>query len=72
VYDEIITAESSGEIQIIRYEDLSEEKKLQTIEMICNSILKHKYISNDCAKSRFIRKNFSEAWNMAEEKAKHP
>ena len=70
VYDEIITAESSGEIQIIRYEDLSEEKKLQTIEMICNSILKHKYISNDCAKSRFIRENFPEAWNMAKEKMK--
>lgn len=45
---------------------------MQTIEMICNSILKHKYISNDCAKSRFIRENFPEAWNMAEEKVKHP
>lgn len=72
VYDEIITAESNGEIQIIRYENLSEEKKLHTIEMISNSIIKHKYISNDCAKSRFIRENFPEAWSMAEEKMKHP
>ena len=55
VYDEIIKAEGNGEVQIIRYEDLSEEKKLRTTEMICNSILKHKYISNDCAKSRFIK-----------------
>ncbi|MFR1519299.1 MAG: hypothetical protein ACLSVG_11130 [Clostridia bacterium] len=68
VYDEIIKAESVGEVQIIRYEDLSEEKKLQITEMICISILKHKYLSNDCAKSRFMKENFPEAWNMAKEK----
>lgn len=60
-YAEILKAEKSGDVQVIRYESLSDEKKQEIIEMMKNYILKNKFLSSDSKKARFFIKNFPEA-----------
>jgi len=66
VYDLIMQEEAAGNVQIIRYESLSEKKKLENTEIIKNYILKNNLLSTDSAKSRFWAKYYSQAWKIAE------
>lgn len=66
VYAEIIEAERRGEVRVIRYEDLTGEKKNEITEMMKRSILKNGYLYAVTAKSLFYRNSFPTAWQAAE------
>ena len=73
VYDHIMKEESDGNVQIIRYESLSNEKKQEYIEGMKNFILEKNFLNVDSAQSRFWAKHYSQAWKLAEaEKAANP
>ena len=67
VYDEIIKAEQSGKVQINRYEDLSDEKKVEISEMMKQSILKNGLLYKETVKSKFFKQHFPSSWKAAEE-----
>ena len=58
VYAEILKAERSGEVSVVRYESLSDEKKREIIEMMKNYIVKNNLLKNDSRKARFFKDNF--------------
>lgn len=66
VYAEILKIEQSGVIQIIRYNTLSEEKKIEITDMMKNSIIKHDYVNKiNSPKSQFFKTHFSRSWEIA-------
>lgn len=67
VYDEIIKAEQSGAVKVNHYEDLSDEKKAEIVEMMKQSILKNGLLFKDTEKSRFFKQYFPSSWKVAEE-----
>jgi len=66
VYTEILKAEKSGEIQVIRYNSLSDEKKQSFVEMMKTVILEHGYLASTSKKALFFKANFPESWKAAE------
>ena len=65
VYIEILKAEESGYVQVIRYESLCEEKKLEINDMMKNYIIKNGLLTADTPKARFFAENFSQSWQEA-------
>ena len=66
VYAEILKAERSGEIQVIRYESLSDEKKQEITLMMRDNIIKNDWLQSDSLKARFFKDNFPQSWELAE------
>ena len=66
VYAEILKAEQSGEVQVIRYDSLSEEKKREIVDIMKNSIIRNNYLAVDTPKARFYAENFPQSWKDAE------
>jgi len=66
VYAEILKAEQSGEVQIIRYGSLSSEKKNDYVNMMKEEILKNGYLASNLPKALFFKDNFPESWKAAE------
>ena len=62
VYAEILNAEARGEVQIIRYESLSDEKKQEIIVMMENYIIKHGFLNSSSPKAEFMKMNFPQSW----------
>ena len=65
VYAEILKAENSGEVQIIHYESLSDEKKQEIVDMMRNSIIKNNFLTSSTPKARFYAQNFLQSWKEA-------
>lgn len=66
VYNEIIKAEKIGKIRVIRYEDLTDEKKDEITEMMKLYILKNGWLHYLTAKGLFFKTNFPISWQAAE------
>ena len=63
VYDEIIKYEKSGDVNIIRYETLTDYKKLDIYDMMVHYIFKNNLLDSSSNQAEFIKKNFPDAWN---------
>jgi len=66
VYAEILKAEESGAIHVVRYDSLPDEKKQEYVDMMKNVILKQGYLSSNSKKALFFKENFAEAWKIAQ------
>ena len=66
VYVEILKAEESGAIHVVRYDSLPDEKKQEYVDMMKNVILKQGYLSSNSKKALFFKENFAEAWKIAQ------
>ena len=66
VYAEILEAEALGEVRIIRYETLSDDRKQEITEMMKKYIVKNNFLSSDSLKARFFKDNFQQAREAAE------
>lgn len=64
-YAEILKSESRGEVQVIRYESISDEKKREITIMMSNYISKNRLLFSNSPKACFFHENFPEAWEMA-------
>ncbi|MCL2363403.1 MAG: hypothetical protein FWC71_01930 [Defluviitaleaceae bacterium] len=62
VYADILKAEQAGEVQIIRYNSLSDEKKQSYIDMMESEIANNGYIMSNSKKASFFKDNFPESW----------
>jgi len=67
VYADILKAEQSGEIQIVRYKSLSNEKKQGYIDMMKSEIVNKGYLMSNSKKAMFFKDNFPKSWKAAEE-----
>ena len=66
VYAEILEACQRGEIRVIRYESLSEEKREEITEMMKTYIIRSGFFAENDAKAQFFCENFSRAWELAQ------
>ena len=64
-YTEILKAENSGEIHIIRYESFSDEKKREIIVGIKDFIVQRGWLTIDTPQTRFFAENYPQAWEEA-------
>lgn len=65
VYAEILKFEKKGEIRVIRYESLPDDKKAEIIEKWKGIIIKNNLFILNTQKSRFYAKSFPQAWELA-------
>lgn len=65
-YTEILAAEGRGEVQVIRYESISDEKKREITVMMKNLIIRKNLLHSSSPAARFFAENFPEAWEMAQ------
>ncbi|MCL2839873.1 MAG: hypothetical protein FWE05_03785 [Defluviitaleaceae bacterium] len=63
---EILEAEKSGAVQIVRYDTLLDEKKQEFVDMMKLVILNQGYLTSNSKKSLFFKHNFPESWKAAE------
>ncbi len=67
VYNELIKYETAGKLKVRRFNEQSEERKNELVDMIAHVIAKNGYIKNpDKAEAGFYRRYFAEAWERAE------
>ena len=69
VYAEILKSENSGNVRVIRYESLSDEKKSEIVDKWKSIFIENKFYSDNKAKSRFFSENFPQAWEIAKAEA---
>ncbi len=66
VYAEILEREKSGEVQIIRYESLSDGQKRENAEVIKDFIIQRGFLTAGTPQARFFNENYPQAWEEAE------
>lgn len=66
VYSELIKYEMTGELKVRRFNEQSEKRKNELIDMISQVIVKNDYIKNpNTPNAEFYRKYFTDAWKKA-------
>lgn len=66
VYNELIKYEMTGELKVRRFNEQSEKRKNELIDMISQVIVKNDYIKNpNTPNAEFYRKYFTDAWKKA-------
>lgn len=66
VYNELIKYEIAGRLTVKRYNEQSEKRKNELIDMIGQVIVKNDYIKNpDTPEAEFYRRYFTDAWRKA-------
>lgn len=67
VYNELIKYETRGELKVRRFNEQSEERKNELVDMIAHVIMKNGYIKTpDKEEAEFYGRYFAEAWERAE------
>ena len=56
-----------GQFKVFRYNEQSDERKSELIELISNAIVRENFYKNDDAHRKFIKKHFIESWKRATE-----
>lgn len=69
VYSELLGYEASGDIKVIRYNKLTDERKRFYYDMALQYIYKRDFVGCTSKKAMFWRDNFLQAWEYA---VKHP
>lgn len=68
VYNELLKYEAKGQLKIRRYNEQSEQRQNELIDLIAEAIVKFDYI-NDKAESEFYKRYFAKAWERAIKKS---
>ena len=66
VYEEILKHENLGKFAVLRYNEQSEKRQLELIDLMASFILANKFFQNDIAQAEFTKKYFVMAWKKAE------
>ncbi len=66
VYEEISKYEKSGEFTVLRYNEQSEKRQNELVDLMASYILANKFFQNDIAQAEFMKKHFVMAWKKAE------
>ena len=67
VYTEFLKYEAVGQFKVFRYNEQSDERKSELIELTSNAIVRENFYKNDDAHRKFIKKHFIESWKRATE-----
>lgn len=65
VYEELLKYEELGKIKVFRYNEQSEKRKDELIELIATGIVKSDFFKNNEAEAKFMKKHFIKAWEKA-------
>ena len=66
VYEEILKHEKSGEFTVLRYNEQSEKRQHELVDLMASFILANKFFQDDTAQAEFMKKYFVMAWKKAE------
>ena len=66
VYEEILKYEKSGEFAVLRYNEQSEKRQQELVDLMASFIVASKFFQNDIAQAEFMKKHFVMAWKKAE------
>lgn len=67
VYEELLKYEAAGEIRILRFTEQTAERQAELTEMIAAYIRQSNFFPDDHEQQRFMKRNFSAAWRLANE-----
>jgi len=65
VYEELLKYEASGKLKVLRYNEQSEKRQDELIDLIATGIVKSDFFKDDEAKAQFMKKHFVKAWEKA-------
>lgn len=65
VYEELLKYEASGKFKVLRYNEQSEKRQDELIDLITTGIVKSNFLKDNEAKAQFMRKYFVKAWEKA-------
>ena len=66
VYEDILKHEKSGEFTVLRYNEQSEKRQHELVDLMASFILANKFFQNDIAQAEFMKKHFVMGWKKAE------
>lgn len=66
VYEEILKYEKSGRFTVLRYNEQTEERQRELVDLMASFILANKFFQDDTAQAEFMKKYFVMAWEKAE------
>jgi hypothetical protein len=67
VYEELLKYESMGLFRVLRYNEQSENRQNELIELIASAIRRSDFFKNDESRANFMKKYFRKAWEKAEQ-----
>ena len=65
VYEELLKYEASGKFKVLRYNEQSEKRQDELIDLIATAIIKSHFYKENEAKAQFMKKHFVKAWEKA-------
>lgn len=65
VYEELLKYEASGKFKVLRYNEQSEKRQDELINLIASGIVKSDFFRDNEAEAQFIKKHFVKAWEKA-------
>jgi hypothetical protein len=65
VYEELLKYEALGKFKVLRYNEQSEKRQDELIDLIATDIVKADFFKGNEAKAQFIKKHFVKAWEKA-------
>ena len=66
VYEEILKYEKSGMFTVLRYNEQSEKRQHELVDLMASFILANKFFKTDVEQAEFVKKYFVMAWKKAE------
>jgi len=65
VYEELLKYEAAGKFKVFRYNEQSEKRQDELIDLIATGIVKSDFFKDNEAKVQFMKKHFLKAWKKA-------
>jgi hypothetical protein len=65
VYKELLKYETSAKFKVLRYNEQSEKRQEELIDLIATAIVKSDFFKDNEAKAQFMKKHFVKAWEKA-------
>lgn len=66
VYEAMLCEEAAGRLRVLRYNERSQKRQEELIDLLAETITKNDFFCNDSIKATFMKKFFVKAWERAE------